>query len=153
MSGARARRACARIDAPFLAAAQVVVMLAVVPSLVAQQRLPADTVKAAPAMTRPRTVAEDLQLFSQVFNQIRVNHPDSLDSHRLFLSAIQAMVQATDPHSYVIPAVRLSPGKEAELRAGEAPSRSGGLHDVGRGRGRRARRGRDAGGAAGHPAG
>jgi carboxyl-terminal processing protease len=119
MSGARARRACARIDAPFLAAAQVVVMLAVVPSLVAQQRLPADTVKAAPAMTRPRTVAEDLQLFSQVFNQIRVNHPDSLDSHRLFLSAIQAMVQATDPHSYVIPAVRLSPGKEAELRAGK----------------------------------
>jgi carboxyl-terminal processing protease len=71
----------------------------------------------APA-TRPRTAAEDLQLFSQVYNQIRVNHPDSLDSHRLFMSAIQAMVQATDPHSYVIPAARLSPGKEDELRAG-----------------------------------
>lgn len=70
------------------------------------------------AVTRPRTAAEDLQLFSQVFNQIRVNHPDSLDSHRLFMAAIQAMVQATDPHSYVIPAVRLQPGKEDELRAG-----------------------------------
>ncbi len=76
--------------------------------------------QAPPApVTRPRTAAEDLQLFSQVFNQIRVNHPDSLDSHRLFLAAIQAMVQATDPHSYVIPAVRLSAGKEAELRAGK----------------------------------
>ncbi len=74
---------------------------------------------AAAPVTRPRTAAEDLQLFSQVFNQIRVNHPDSLDSHRLFLAAIQAMVQATDPHSYVIPAVRLSAGKEAELRAGK----------------------------------
>src|SRR5690606_8058743 len=69
-------------------------------------------------VTRPRTTAEDLQLFSQVFNQIRVNHPDSLDAHRLFMAAIQAMVSATDPHSYVIPAVRLVPGKEAELRAG-----------------------------------
>lgn len=70
-------------------------------------------------VTRARTVAEDLQLFSQVFNQIRVNHPDSLDAHRLFMSAIQAMVQATDPHSYVIPATRLVPGKEDQLRAGK----------------------------------
>lgn len=77
--------------------------------------------QAAPAkpVTRPRTVAEDLQLFSQVFNQIRVNHPDSLDAHRLFLASIQAMVQATDPHSYVIPAVRLEPGKEEQLRQGK----------------------------------
>ena len=69
-------------------------------------------------VTRARTAAEDLQLFSQVFNQIRINHPDSLDSHRLFMAAIQAMVQATDPHSYVIPSVRLEPGKLEELRAG-----------------------------------
>jgi carboxyl-terminal processing protease len=78
----------------------------------------AASAQAAP-VTRPRTPAEDLQLFSQVFNQIRVNHPDSLDTHRLFMAAIQAMVQSTDPHSYVIPAVRLSPGKEAEMRAGK----------------------------------
>lgn len=71
-----------------------------------------------PAAVRARTSAEDLQLFSQVFNQIRVNHPDSVDSHRLFMAAIQAMVQATDPHSYVIPAVRLEPGKEEQLRLG-----------------------------------
>lgn len=72
----------------------------------------------APPVTRPRTVAEDLQLFSQVYNQIRVNHPDSLDSHRLFMSAIQALVQATDPHSYVIPATRLQPGKDEQFREG-----------------------------------
>jgi carboxyl-terminal processing protease len=72
---------------------------------------------AAP-VTRPRTAAEDLQLFSQVFNQIRLNHPDSLDSHRLFMAAIRAMVSATDPHSYVIPSVRLERGKEEQLRAG-----------------------------------
>ncbi|MBL8996560.1 MAG: PDZ domain-containing protein [Gemmatimonadetes bacterium] len=75
--------------------------------------------KPAAPVTRARTAAEDLQLFSQVFNQIRVNHPDSLDSHRLFMAAIQAMVQATDPHSYVIPAVRLVPGKEEQLRTGK----------------------------------
>jgi carboxyl-terminal processing protease len=84
------------------------------PGLLFAQQAPGG---AAPA-TRPRTVAEDLQLFSQVYNQIRVNHPDSLDSHRLFMSAIQAMVQATDPHSYVIPAARLQPGKAEELRQG-----------------------------------
>jgi carboxyl-terminal processing protease len=72
----------------------------------------------APPITRPRTAAEDLQLFSQVFNQIRVNHPDTVDSHRLFMAAIQAMVQATDPHSYVIQAVRLEAGKEEEFRRG-----------------------------------
>ncbi len=89
--------------------------------------LPAMLIGTAPALaqgggakpvTRPRTVAEDLQLFSQVFNQIRVNHPDSLDAHRLFMASIQAMVQAADPHSYVIPAVRLEPGKEEQLRQG-----------------------------------
>ncbi len=90
-------------------------LLGAVPVIVTAQQTP--TPAPAPVI-RPRTAAEDLQLFSQVFNQIRVNHPDSLDSHRLFMAAIQAMVQATDPHSYVIPAARLTPGKEDELRAG-----------------------------------
>jgi carboxyl-terminal processing protease len=68
--------------------------------------------------TRPRTAYEDLQMFSQVLNQIRVNHPDSVDTHRLFMAAVQGMVSAADPHSYVIPAARLSPQKEEQLRAG-----------------------------------
>lgn len=68
--------------------------------------------------TRPRSAYDDLQMFSQVLNQIRVNHPDSLDSHRLFMAAVQGMVQAADPHSYVIPAARLSPERERALRAG-----------------------------------
>ncbi|MDH5234158.1 MAG: S41 family peptidase [Gemmatimonadota bacterium] len=85
----------------------------------AVSQLPAQSAATPAPVTRARTAAEDLQLFSQVFNQIRVNHPDSLDSHRLFMAAIQAMVQATDPHSYVIPAVRLVPGKEEQLRSGK----------------------------------
>ena len=38
---------------------------------------------------RPRSTAEDLQMFSQVLNQIRVNHPDSLDMHELFMAAVR----------------------------------------------------------------
>jgi len=88
-------------------------LLALVPlEIQAQQPTP------TPAVTRPRTPAEDLQLFSQVFNQIRVNHPDTVDSHRLFMAAIHAMVAATDPHSYVIEAIRLEAGKAEELRKG-----------------------------------
>src|SRR4029079_2051963 len=54
---------------------------------------------------RKRTTVEDLQMFSQVLNQIRVNHPDSVDTHDLFMAAVEGMVHAADPHSYVIPAV------------------------------------------------
>ncbi|HEX8242395.1 MAG TPA: hypothetical protein VF541_02820, partial [Longimicrobium sp.] len=67
---------------------------------------------------RPRTTYEDLQMFSQVLNQIRVNHPDSIDTHELFMAAIQGMVHAADPHSFVIQAARLSPEKQREYRAG-----------------------------------
>ena len=38
---------------------------------------------------RTRTAAEDLQMFSQVLNQIRVNHPDSVDTHRLLMAAVE----------------------------------------------------------------
>ena len=65
---------------------------------------------------RKRTTAEDLQMFSQVLNQIRVNHPDSLDMHELFMAAVEGMIHAADPHSYVIPAMRLDPAKEAAFR-------------------------------------
>jgi carboxyl-terminal processing protease len=64
-------------------------------------------------------VYEDLQMFSQVLNQIRVNHPDSVDTHELLMAAVRGMVEAADPHSFVIPAVRLEPGKEAALRDGK----------------------------------
>jgi carboxyl-terminal processing protease len=68
---------------------------------------------------RARTTYEDLQMFSQVLNQIRVNHPDSVDTHELLMAAIQGMVRAADPHSYVIPAIRLEPGKEEQWRSGK----------------------------------
>ncbi|HMI58398.1 MAG TPA: hypothetical protein VK511_10135, partial [Gemmatimonadaceae bacterium] len=64
------------------------------------------------AVIRKRTTYEDLQMFSQVLNQIRVNHPDSVDSHELLMAAIQGMVHAADPHSFVIPYVRLSPARD-----------------------------------------
>lgn len=73
---------------------------------------------AAPPI-RKRTTAEDLQMFSQVLNQIRLNHPDSLDMHELFMAAIEGMVHAADPHSFVIPALRLNPAKAADFRAGK----------------------------------
>ncbi len=66
-----------------------------------------------------RSAYEDLQMFGQVLNQIRVNHPDSVDTHELFMAAIEGMIRAADPHSYVIPAVRLVPGKEKAWREGK----------------------------------
>lgn len=71
------------------------------------------------APTRRRTVAEDLQLFSQVLNQIRVNHADSLDTHALLIAAIDGLVSGADPHSYVVPAARLDSAKEAAMLAGK----------------------------------
>ncbi len=72
-----------------------------------------------PSPIRKRTVYEDLQMFSQALNQIRVNHPDSVDTHELFMAAVEGMVRAADPHSYVIPAVRLDTLKERQLRDGK----------------------------------
>ncbi|HYC53007.1 MAG TPA: S41 family peptidase [Gemmatimonadaceae bacterium] len=69
--------------------------------------------------TRARTLAEDLQLFSQVLNQIRVNHPDSMDSHAMMMAAIEGLVGAVDPHSYVIPAVRLDSARQRALEDGK----------------------------------
>ncbi|HEY2849797.1 MAG TPA: S41 family peptidase [Gemmatimonadaceae bacterium] len=73
----------------------------------------------APTAVRKSTPYEDLQMFGQVLNQIRVNHPDSVDTHELLMAAIEGMVSAADPHSYVIPALRLQPGKEDQLHAGK----------------------------------
>jgi carboxyl-terminal processing protease len=73
----------------------------------------------AQSPTRPRTLAEDLQLFSQVLNQIRVNHVDSTDAHRLMMAAISGALGAADPHSYVLPATKLSPQFERWLEAGK----------------------------------
>jgi carboxyl-terminal processing protease len=66
-----------------------------------------------------RSAYEDLQMFGQVLNQIRVNHPDSLDMHELFMAAIQGMIRAADPHSYVVQGVRLAAGKEEAMRDGK----------------------------------
>jgi carboxyl-terminal processing protease len=74
-----------------------------------------DTVHAV----RQWTTYEDLQLFSQVLNALRLNHADSLDTHRLVMAAIDGMVHAADPHSFVMAAVRLNSAKEAAYRAGQ----------------------------------
>jgi carboxyl-terminal processing protease len=68
---------------------------------------------------RRPTVYEDLQMFSQVLNQIRVNHPDSTDTHELFMAAVQGMISAADPHSYVLPAARLVPEVAKAWRDGK----------------------------------
>lgn len=74
---------------------------------------------AQPTALRKPTMAEDLQMFSQVLNQIRVNHPDSVDAHRLIMAAIEGMVRAADPHSYVLPATRLAPEKALAAQDGK----------------------------------
>ncbi|HET7565689.1 MAG TPA: S41 family peptidase [Gemmatimonadaceae bacterium] len=68
---------------------------------------------------RKRTAYEDLQMFSQALNLIRVNHPDSVDMHELLMAAVEGMVSAADPHSYVIPAMRLDPAKQEAYEAGK----------------------------------
>ena len=73
----------------------------------------------SPSPVVKRSAYEDLQMFGQVLNQIRVNHPDSIDTHELLMAAVEGMIHAADPHSYVIPAVRLEPGKEQALRDGK----------------------------------
>lgn len=72
-----------------------------------------------PSPTRARTISDDLQLFTQVFSQIRANHADSVDSHQLLMAAVTGMLRAADPHSFVIPAVRLSLELEALRREGK----------------------------------
>ena len=89
-------------------------------SVCALAPLPAQEAGQAASSIRKRTAYEDLQLFGQVLNQIRVNHPDSIDSHELFLSAVEGMVRAADPHSYVIPAVRLDGAKAVALEKGSS---------------------------------
>ena len=75
---------------------------------------------AAPSgVVRQRTVYDDIQMFSGVLNQIRQNHPDSVDTHELIMAAIQGMVRAADPHSYVLEGVRFSPEREKALRDGK----------------------------------
>ena len=92
--------------------------------LIAQASVAASVAHAQSADTtrppiRPRSVAEDLQMFSQVLNQIRVNHPDSVDAHTLLMAAVEGMVRAADPHSYVIWAMRLDPAREAAWSDGK----------------------------------
>jgi carboxyl-terminal processing protease len=78
--------------------------------------LPAAFAQDSTRVVRKRTMYEDLQLFSQVLNQLRVNHPDSLDSHKLIMSAIRGMVSAADPHSWVYAYYQLTPEKEKAYR-------------------------------------
>jgi carboxyl-terminal processing protease len=80
---------------------------------------PAQKAATDSAVLRKRTTYEDLQMFSQVLNQIRVNHPDSIDSHELLMAAIEGMVHAADPHSFVVPNVRLSPAREQAFKDGK----------------------------------
>jgi len=92
----------------------LIAMFCIAPSVAAAQST--DTTRAP---IRPRTVGEDLQMFSQVLNQIRVNHPDSVDTHLLLMAAVEGMVRAADPHSFVIPAIRLNPAREAAWEEGK----------------------------------
>jgi carboxyl-terminal processing protease len=60
-----------------------------------------------------------MQMFSQVLNQIRVNHPDSIDTHELLMAAVEGMVSAADPHSFVMRYTPMSAEKEQAYRDGK----------------------------------
>lgn len=77
--------------------------------------------QAAPAASpvRARTAYEDLQMFSQVLNLVRVNHADSVAQHAMVMAAVRGMLAAADPHSYVSAAVRLDPAVERQWREGK----------------------------------
>ena len=72
------------------------------------------------SVIKRRTLYEDLQMLTGVLNQIRVNHPDSIDTHELISAAIEGILSAADPHSFVITAHRLDPAKEKAYREGKA---------------------------------
>lgn len=93
-----------------LAAALVVGLLGASPGH-AQQPAPASPIRA-------RTVSEDLQMFGQVLNQIRLNHPDSVETHKLIMASVRGMVQAADPHSYVVEAQFVTEDREEALYSG-----------------------------------
>ena len=88
---------------------------AATPRLAAQQK----PGPGAPGVVKPRTLSEDIQMFSGVLNQIRVNHPDSVDTHELIMGAIQGMLKAADPHSFAIPALRFNAEKDKAWREGK----------------------------------
>ena len=87
-------------------------------ALLASSPVTGQQVDTSTKVLRKRTAYEDLQMFSQVFNQIRVNHLDTVDSHELLMAAIQGMVRRADPHSYVVSAVRFSPDKQRQFENG-----------------------------------
>ncbi|MGI8496182.1 MAG: S41 family peptidase [Gemmatimonadaceae bacterium] len=96
----------------YLPLAGLLVMLS--PALRAQQT---DSVKRP---TRSRSLYEDLQLFSGVLNQIRVNHPDTtINTHGLILAAIRGMVQSADPYSAVLVGATFTPERERAMREGK----------------------------------
>ena len=82
-----------------------------------QARAQAAPDSARPKPTRQRTAYEDMQMFSQVLNQIRVNHPDSIDMHELMMAAVDGMVHAADP-AFVRDALHPALGGEGEGDAG-----------------------------------
>jgi carboxyl-terminal processing protease len=59
----------------------------------------ATTQQPPPAPTRPPTAYEELQAFSSVLTQIRVNYVDSVTYRELVHAAIDGMLHALDPHS------------------------------------------------------
>ncbi len=81
--------------------------------------LPALAVAQGAGSTRARTLYEDLQMVTGVLNQIRVNHPDSVDQHALIVAAIRGMLGAADPHSYLIVNQPLAAERAKEMREGK----------------------------------
>ena len=72
----------------------------VLAAMVATVVLPAGAQEPAKPLQRSPSAYEELQTFSAVLSQIRVNYVDSVAYHDLVHAAIVGMLHVLDPHSY-----------------------------------------------------
>lgn len=86
----------------------------------------AGAVAGAPA--QQRAVYEELQAFSALLNQIRLNYVDSVRYRRLVRAAIDGVLRSLDPHSYYLSPEEVA--RQTALERGELGSVGLQLEDV-----------------------
>ncbi len=102
--------------AALLRPGRIVFVLAV---LTANSAHSASAQQSPPAPTRPPNAYEELQAFSSVLTQIRVNYVDSVTYRELVHAAIDGMLHALDPHSNFMS--RTEWDRQEALMRGELP--------------------------------
>jgi carboxyl-terminal processing protease len=84
--------------------------------------------RAAPAAAQARSNYEELQVFSNVLNFIRLNHVDSVTYGTMVRAAVDGVLRSLDPHSRFLP--RAAVEREAAIARGDLASVGIVLEDV-----------------------